>query len=90
MPYICELHRKSVEEEGVAPGNAGQLAYFITMAILDFFGADAPHFQDYATALGVLDACGKELYRKMAAPYEDQKCKENGEVYPIEIVNYEK
>lgn len=32
-------------------------------------------------ARAVIRCVGKELYRRFAAPYEDQKCDENGEIW---------
>ena len=34
-----------------------------------------------AEVLGVLECVKLELYRRVAAPYEDKKCQENGDVY---------
>ncbi len=38
----------------------------------------------YATiveAIGALECAKLELYRRLAADYEDQKCKQNGDVF---------
>ena len=34
-------------------------------------------------AVGVLECAKLELYRRVAAPYEDEKIAENGDVYTI-------
>jgi hypothetical protein len=31
--------------------------------------------------IGVLECAKLELYRRVAAPYEDAKCEDNGDVY---------
>jgi len=31
---------------------------------------------------GVLENVKQEMYRRLAAPYEDKKAEENGDVYP--------
>ena len=42
-----------------------------------------PMYSNYAdinSAIGVLECAKLELYRRQAAPYEDKKIEENGEV----------
>ncbi len=34
-------------------------------------------------AMGMLNCVGHEYYRRQAAPYENQKAFENGDVYPV-------
>jgi hypothetical protein len=35
----------------------------------------------YNEVVGVLECVKLEMYRRLVAPYEDRKCKENGDVY---------
>ena len=37
-------------------------------------------YSDYQKFIGELEACKLEIYRRLAAPYEDEKIKENGDV----------
>lgn len=37
-------------------------------------------YHDYNDAVGVLECCKMELYRRQAAPYEDIKIEQNGDV----------
>lgn len=81
MPYI---DKKSREEIGLVgstrlPETAGELTYVLYRDIKEFLGNNA-RFADYAAALGALEACKLEIYRRSVAPYEDQKIKENGDV----------
>lgn len=39
------------------------------------------NYKQLNAMVGMLECCKMELYRKMAAPYENEKCKENGEAY---------
>jgi hypothetical protein len=41
----------------------------------------------YNTLLGATEAAKLEIYRRMVAPYEDEKCKQNGEVFSIKTPN---
>jgi hypothetical protein len=59
----------------------GELNFAITQAIITYLGSD-PHYKDFNEVIGVLECMKLELYRRMAAPYEDRKCAENGDVYP--------
>jgi|WetSurMetagenome_2_1015567.scaffolds.fasta_scaffold584397_2 hypothetical protein len=38
------------------------------------------NYHDYNAAIGVLECCKMELYRRSIAPYEDTKIKLNGDV----------
>lgn len=62
-------------------GRAGILNYVITDMLDSCFGplSDAK-YKDYNEAIGMLECCKLEFYRKAAAPYEDLKEKENGKV----------
>jgi hypothetical protein len=85
MPYIEQAQRKWLAEYLQHLGNqtktAGDLNYVITKLVLAYLG-DSPHYVDFNAAVGVLECAKQELYRRMIAPYEDQKCLENGDVYP--------
>lgn len=38
-------------------------------------------YQDYNDILGALEACKLEFYRRLVVPYEDEKIRQNGDVY---------
>ena len=85
MPYIPEDERHTLGRLGwtlgVASVGPGQLNFVFTNVILAYLGSD-PHYKDFNEVIGVLECVKLELYRRMIAPYEDQKCAENGDVYP--------
>lgn len=37
-------------------------------------------YADYNAMIGMMECCKLELYRRLLAPYEDKKIKENGDV----------
>lgn len=39
-----------------------------------------PRYFNYNRALGVLEAIKQEYYRRVVAPYEDEKTRKNGDV----------
>jgi len=59
--------------------SAGDLNYLLT-AIIDR-QLDNANYARYNEIMGALECCKLELYRRMIAPYEDKKKKENGDVY---------
>ena len=87
MPYVSQEARARLEG-GSDPENAGELNYAVTRlvdAYLDRRAADAGRLR-YAhlnEAIGVLECAKLELYRRVAAPYEDEKIAESGDVYTV-------
>lgn len=87
MPYIKRERRDEMatwsDDDGL-PRNPGELNYALTQVILDYIRTAGLRYGTINDVLGALDGAGKEFYRRVAAPYEDQKRKENGDVYPQE------
>ncbi len=61
--------------------NPGNLNYTITKIINAWLG-HTPNYAKYNEVIGVLECAKLELYRRKVSEYEDQKCRENGDVYP--------
>lgn len=93
MPYIKKKDRKQYDElvdqladlvrdygEQNASSVAGQLNYIITRLILKTYKGYLPNYSDINEIVGVLECAKLEFYRRTAAPYEDKKIKENGDV----------
>lgn len=84
MPYIKqeERSRYSPNAFGVpAAYTVGQLNYQITKLLNLFLEKHGKSYQIINDALGALEGAKLEFYRRVAAPYEDTKIKENGDVY---------
>ena len=83
MPYILKENR---EELGYItprfPDNCGELNYWLTLSCLKYLASNGECYQIYNDIIGALESCKLEMYRRMIAPYEDKKIKENGDVYP--------
>lgn len=58
---------------------AGLFNYAITSLAVDLVGA--PSYAKCSLIRGVMSDASAEFYRRVVAPYEDQKCVENGDVY---------
>lgn len=88
MPYIKQEYRTSIEEElntliecmnfdGV--NGVGDCNYVITKLLQGVLKPTT--YTDMNAVIGVLECAKMEFYRRMAAPYEDLKATENGDVY---------
>jgi len=97
MPYIEDKYREMIDEEIDAliekmhlmsevnkefsvSMRAGILNYVITRVINGLIGL-AVRYSKINEVIGALECCKLELYRRVAAPYEDEKIKSNGDVY---------
>ncbi len=89
MPYVNDITRQRTQPivkairryfEGTTK-EPGDLNYILTQATLEFLG-EKPCYASYNMVIGALECAKLELYRRMAAPYEDKKIEENGDVYP--------
>ena len=59
----------------------GELNYLITHILIMAY---SKKYFDCNRAVGMLECCKQEFYRKFIGPYEDHKAIENGDVYPKE------
>lgn len=92
MPYISEEARKRIDEKLVVEDvvcncfSVGELNYILTTIVKRYIEVasgenEGLSYGDINDAIGTLECCKLELYRRLAAPYEDKKIKENGDVY---------
>jgi len=79
MPYIKQEQRTLNTLD--APENAGELNWAITSLIKNYFDRSAQNYQAINDIVGALDGAKAEFQRRVVAPYEDKKIKENGDVY---------
>jgi hypothetical protein len=82
MPYIKGQRRRSEIAFGDSPAkNAGELNYLITLLLLDYLKEKELSYQTLNDIVGALEGAKLEFVRRVVNPYEDQKIKENGDVY---------
>ena len=83
MPYIQPKDRIEIDERigFVQIRNAGELNYLITTFCNEYWKDNGQNYQAFNDIIGALEGCKLELYRRRIAPYEDEKIKENGDVY---------
>ena len=87
MPYISQEAREHVDNQIYALKVAlldfkpddrdGVFNYVFTKLLKPFYWEN---YHDLNRAIGILESCKLEFYRRMAAPYEDKKIEENGDV----------
>lgn len=86
MPYIRQIRRdkfRKMGESGHHPitENPGDLNYEFTLKIKKYIEVNGLSYQTINDIVGALEGAKLEFYRRVAAPYEDTKIKENGDVY---------
>lgn len=94
MPYIEQKDRDKIIKRtvfaaentfiGINVGEInkpGELNYAITEMVIDYINRKGVSYTNMNEVVGVLECAKMELYRRMAAPYEDIKIEENGDVY---------
>ena len=88
MPYIAMSRRPSFFElesklTSTRMDNAGELNYVITQCFLTYIAQHGLKYQSINDCLGAAEGAKMELYRRVAANLEDEKCDENGDVYDV-------
>lgn len=86
MPYINKERRtefKVIGESGHNPNTEtpGELNYELTLKCLKYIRVKGLSYQTINDIVGALEGAKLEFYRRVAAPYEDKKIAENGDVY---------
>lgn len=95
MPYIPTEDRVNVDEALLdfgsqwVPNNAGELNWLVSTFINNFIESNGVRYSYLNEMIGALECCKLELYRKIAAPYEEYKEAENGRAYTVEIPQME-
>ncbi len=82
MPYIKrELRIGIYPEWEMDPQTSGELNYQLTVVAGAYLANKGLSYSTLNDILGAFEGAKLELYRRVAAPYEDTKIKENGDVY---------
>lgn len=84
MPYIKMEDRENLFDgiEGVIfkGMTAGELNYVFTMLAHQFVKLNGRRYQTMNDVMGVFEGAKLEFYRRVVAPYENEKILENGDV----------
>lgn len=84
MPYIKQENRLKFKSAahflGDTAETSGELNYVVTEITHRYLKKKGVSYAHINEVIGMLDCCRMELYRKIAAPYENGKEAENGPV----------
>lgn len=89
MPYILKEDRDSLDYAIfditarilAKDGTAGRMNYCISSMINMMIEKKGLSYSNVNEIIGALECIKLELYRRVAAPYEDLKIEDNGDVY---------
>lgn len=86
MPYIKLAARNRLQNllhqvVQTMPSDAGELNYLISRIVDTYIQVKGKNYANLNEVIGVLECVKQEYYRRIAAPYEDKKIAENGDVY---------
>ena len=81
MPYVKQERRDALSLD--TPKNAGELNYMITTLLINYWAEKGHSYQTINDIVGACDGACHEFQRRVVGKYEDQKIKENGDVYSV-------
>jgi hypothetical protein len=90
MPYIKDFKQSRTETRRQAlnpftkvleASDVGELNYQITCLARTFLRTHGTSYANINAVMGALECAKQEFYRRVAVPYEENKIKENGDVY---------
>ncbi len=86
MSYIREAGRVRLEPllhlfMQNMPTDAGELNYVLSRMVDTYVQVKGKNYAVLNEVIGVLECVKQEYYRRIAAPYENTKINENGDVY---------
>lgn len=89
MPYVKQDDRVYIETfdkirvlAAELKGSPGKVNYAITRLLDEIYELkENPRYFKFNEAIGILECVKLELYRRLAAPYEDEMKTKNGDVY---------
>lgn len=87
MPYITKNRRKHLDcviDHFSIPQNTGELVYVLTKMCHKYVEAGLFNFVALNSVIGALECTKTEFYRKVVAPYEEKKRRENGSVSDLD------
>lgn len=88
MPYITRERQKEIVEHDGVPENPGELNFLITYIVCGYITRQGGmKYGNINEVIGALECAKLEMYRRLAAPYEDKKILENGDVYESSTVS---
>ncbi len=80
MPYLEKSIKDSLDHRVMVASEPGHLTYRLYKECLSYIKLRGKRFAVLCEVVGALVCCLLELYRRVVAPYEEEKIKINGDV----------
>lgn len=80
MPYIETSIRQRLAD-GHKPIKPGELNYLMSQLVKSYIAMNGLSYTTLNAIAGVLSCLSMEVYRRITAKYEDNKCYEHGDVF---------
>ena len=81
LPYLKPEDRAPIYHRERDVKTPGELNYFITEALVDYWAESAMNYQVINDILGAVEGAKAEFYRRIAVPFEELKRSQHGDVY---------
>lgn len=81
MPYIEKYRREVVKHDQDRVSTVGELNFLFSTLAVEYVLKNGLSYSTINDVMGVFESAKLEFYRRVAAPYEDVKLAENGDVY---------
>lgn len=82
MPYITVSRREALRPITDSPiQGPGELNFVFTKLAQQYLRLHGRRYTSYNDIIGALEACKLEMYRRSVVPYENEKIRENSDVY---------
>lgn len=89
MPYIKNSEKLNLRSTPITlADNPGQLNFMITSLMIDYTMKKGLRYQTINDVIGALECAKLEFINRVVNRYEYEKRKENGDVYPEELVQW--
>lgn len=85
MPYVGDAITVEFEDNEFAE-TPGELNYLLTQMILKYVSAKGLSYQTINDISGAMTEALAEFRRRVTQVYEDRKIRENGDVYPADLL----
>ena len=79
MPYITEDAREELAD-GRGSNTAGELNYVLSRVLILYMDRMGKSYKTFNDISGAMTECLAEFRRRVIAPYEDEKTKQNGDL----------
>ena len=80
MPYIKPDRREPLIQSREAE-SPGELNFLLSRELVTYLDRKGLSYHTINDVIGALEGAKQEFYRRVVAPYEDLKIRENGDIY---------